>query len=112
MKKLFASLVLMLPAIGYAATEKAQQELEKAMLGDYQSLRNVAYSMKEGTFGHDKNPVSACALRKVILFVNKDEIDTTDYSNEYVDCKNLSMQEHKKSWEIALQAIQIISKYK
>ncbi|HDR1208486.1 TPA: hypothetical protein QB282_002163, partial [Pasteurella multocida] len=93
----------------FSMTEKAQKELEKALTGDYQSLRNVAFSMEQGSFGHDKNPVSACALRRVILFVNSDKADDTDYANELISCKNIHATENRQAWEIALKIVNSLS---
>ncbi|RZN75730.1 hypothetical protein [Avibacterium paragallinarum] len=67
MKKLMlAMLCSMLSLSVFAMTDEAKNELTKALRGDYQTLRNVAYSMKSGIRGHDKNPITACALRKII----------------------------------------------
>lgn len=111
MKKLIALLICSVSISAFAATEKATKELEKAMTGDYQTLRNVAFAMKDGSFGHDKNPVATCALRKVILIVNQDKTDITDYNNEAIDCGKLKMDEQKSAWEIALKSLSIILKH-
>ncbi|OOH92185.1 hypothetical protein BMT54_01275 [Pasteurellaceae bacterium 15-036681] len=112
MKKLIAVLACALSVSAFGATEKAQREIEEAMSGDYQKLRNVAFAMRDGTFGHDKNPISACALRKVILLIHPDKADVGDYANEYHDCGKLSMQDSMEAWNVALQSIPIILKYK
>ncbi|MFZ7224326.1 hypothetical protein [Avibacterium avium] len=89
----------------FAMTDKAKNELTKALQGDYQTLRNVAFAMKDGSFGHDKNPIAGCALRKIILIVNQSETDTGDYGNEYVDCKKLSPDESEQAWKMTLQLL-------
>ncbi|WP_109059455.1 hypothetical protein [Aggregatibacter aphrophilus] len=88
-----------------AMTDKAKDELQKALSGDYQTMRNVAYAMKEGSFGHDKNPIAGCAFRKLILIVNQDKTDAGDYGNEYVECKALSPNESEQAWKMALQLL-------
>lgn len=79
--------------------------MNKALQGDYQALRNAAFSMKSGSAGHDKNPVAGCALRKITLIVAQDQIDTGDYGNEYVDCKALSPDESEQAWKMTLQLL-------
>ncbi|ARA69624.1 hypothetical protein M8868_10475 [Pasteurella multocida] len=110
MKKLFILITLSLFSLAsFSMTDKAQKELEKALKGDYQTLRNVAFAMEQGSFGHDKNLVSACALRRVILFVNSDKADDTDYANELITCKNIHATENRQAWEIALTITKSLS---
>ncbi|HDR1418386.1 TPA: hypothetical protein QB189_000138, partial [Pasteurella multocida] len=53
MKKLFILITLSLFSLAsFSMTDKAQKELEKALKGDYQTLRNVAFAMEQGSFGH------------------------------------------------------------
>lgn len=95
------------PAI--AMTDKAKEEVAQALTGDYQALRNVAYAMTSGSFGHDKNPISACALRRVILFVNADQVESSDYSNEAIDCRAIHPTENQQAWETALTIVKSIN---
>ena len=88
-----------------AMTDKAKNELQKALQGDYQALRNTAFSMKDGSAGHDRNPIAGCALRKITLIVAQDKTDAGDYGNEYVDCKALSPDESEKAWKMTLQLL-------
>lgn len=88
-----------------AMTDKAKNELQKALQGDYQALRNTAFSMKDGSAGHDKNPIAGCALRKITLIVAQDKTDAGDYGNEYVDCKALSPTESEQAWKMTLQLL-------
>lgn len=89
----------------FAMTDKAKNELNRALQGDYQALRNVAFSMKSGGAGHDQNPIAGCALRKIILIVNQDHADSGDYGNEYVDCKALKPEESEQAWKMAVQLL-------
>lgn len=88
-----------------AMTDKAKNELQKALQGDYQALRNTAFSMKDGSAGHDRNPIAGCALRKITLIVAQDKTDAGDYGNEYVDCKALSPTESEQAWKMTLQLL-------
>lgn len=111
MKRFVIAMLALLPSLVIAEpTAKAKKELELALTGNYQALRNVAFSMKDGSFGHDKQPIVGCALRKVILIVNQDQADISDYSNEYVDCRALNVQDSQKAWEITLQTLPLIIK--
>ena len=88
-----------------AMTDKAKDELQKALQGDYQALRNTAFSMKNGSSGHNRNPIAGCALRKITLIVAQDKTDAGDYGNEYVDCKALSPTESEQAWKMTLQLL-------
>lgn len=88
-----------------AMTDRAKDELQKALQGDYQALRNTAFSMKDGSAGHDRNPIAGCALRKITLIVAQDKTDAGDYGNEYVDCKALSPTESEQAWKMTLQLL-------
>ncbi|KGQ36097.1 hypothetical protein JP34_01010 [Gallibacterium anatis] len=113
MKKLiFVMLCSMLSSSVFAMTDEAKNELTKALQGDYQTLRNVAFAMKNGSFGYDKNPIAGCALRKIILIVNQGETDVGDYSNEYVDCKALSPSDAEQAWKTTLQLLPTVLKAK
>lgn len=104
MKKLLL-LFFMLPVMASGMTKTAEKELEKALDGDYQALRNAAFSLKNGYSGYDKNPTAACTLRKIILIVFPNKADETDYSNEYVDCSSLPKEEQAKAWKRVARVI-------
>lgn len=63
----------------------------KAVRGDYQAQRNVAYMLKRG---HGDavlaSPVSACAWRLVIVAAGSARVDATDTGNVRADCGALS----------------------
>jgi len=63
----------------------AQREAleKKALAGDYQAQRNLAYSL-----GHDEptNTMQACAWRIVILGSGSAEVDDSDLANKRLDC--------------------------
>lgn len=113
MNKLLISMLCGLISVSaFSMTDKAKGELNKALQGDYQALRNVAFGMKDGSFGHDHNPIAGCALRKITLIVAQNETDTGDYGNEYVDCKALSPDESEKAWKMTLQLLPQVLKLK
>lgn len=102
MKKLLVLFVSVLSASAFGMTEKAQKEItEMIVTGDYQKLRNVAYGMEKGAFGHDENPITACAIRKVIILLYPDKSDDTDYANESISCQKVAPTQNKKAWETA-----------
>ncbi|WGE32574.1 hypothetical protein NYR60_02900 [Actinobacillus genomosp. 2] len=108
MKKLlllsFISCALSMPA--FSMTEKAQKEVaDMIATGDYQKMRNVAYGMEQGMFGHDENPITACALRRVIILAHQDKVDDSDYANEAIGCKKIKPTENRKAWEITLTVL-------
>ncbi len=110
MKKLIPTLLLVASVSAFGATEKAQKEIAEAIAtGEYQKLRNVAYSMESGTFGHDENPLAACALRRVILLVNSSQVDVTDYNNEAIACRKIQVTDNQQAWETAFSIAKAIS---
>ncbi len=71
-------------------TSKFEQTKEKAMHGDYQAQRNLAYGYSSWPYpGQDKNQILACAWRMVILKSGNERVDSTDVSNRKVDCESL-----------------------
>lgn len=56
---------------------------KKALAGDYQAQRNLAYSL-----GHEQptNAMQACAWRIVILGSGSAEVDDSDLANKRLDC--------------------------
>jgi len=59
---------------------------KKALAGDYQSQRNLAYYLTTGEEGVKADPVMACAWRIVILKSGHSQADTSDTSNKQFDC--------------------------
>ncbi|AWX14252.1 hypothetical protein CEP49_06660 [Mergibacter septicus] len=103
MKKLLTAIFIALISVpGFAMTESAKNEITKALTGDYQAMRNVAFSMKNASFGHDRNPIAGCAFRRLILLVHSEKADSVDYNNEYIDCRALSLAENERSWKTTI----------
>lgn len=75
----------------YAQAETWEQAQAKAMRGDYQAQRNVAFGYSTYSYkGQDKNPMLACAWRIVILKSGNQRVDQTDIGNFEVECGALS----------------------
>jgi hypothetical protein len=65
----------------YEALEK------KAMAGNYQAQRNIAYWLTGGNYGAPPlNPILGCAWRLVILNSGSPSVDSTDVSNKQLYC--------------------------
>lgn len=89
-------------------TSKFEQTKDKAMHGDYQAQRNLAYGYSSWPYpGQEKNLILACAWRMLILKSGSERVDNTDVSNEKVDCESLD----SKSREAAeAQALSLMNK--
>lgn len=62
----------------------------KAMKGDYQAQRNLAFGYASSSCpGQDKNPMLACAWRYVIIKSGSERVDQTDINNFKLDCGKL-----------------------
>ncbi|MER2604763.1 MAG: hypothetical protein ABTQ29_02945 [Siculibacillus sp.] len=62
-------------------------EEARAMTGDYQSQRNMAWCYVDGCYGVEEiDDVKACAWRKVILASSHPKVDGTDRDNVATDC--------------------------
>lgn len=71
-----------------AGAESEAEGLEKkALAGDYQAQRNLAYYLTTGEEGVKADPVAACAWRIVILKSGHPEADASDTSNKQFDCE-------------------------
>lgn len=88
-------LVGLLAAIGAMATTMlhAEESLsaveKKAMAGDYQAQRNIAYGYGSYPYpGQAKNPVLACAWYLVVLHSGSQKAGEGDVSNVSVYCGN------------------------
>lgn len=113
------SLFILLMCTGFTASANNMSQLEtvnKALTGDYQTQRNLAYNYSNGWGSQGdvdffpKSPIHACAWRKVILLTNTDRINNNDYSNESIDCKNVHPTENKEVWSLVFGILQKMSK--
>ncbi|CUI99469.1 Uncharacterised protein [Achromobacter sp. 2789STDY5608621] len=69
------------------AAEKLADLKQKALAGDYQAQRNLAFGYSDKFSDQNKNPVLACAWRMVIL--TTEQADETDMSNYNTYCGKL-----------------------
>lgn len=72
-----------------AASSIQEYELleKKAMAGDYQAQRNVAYWLTGGyNNAPPLNPILGCAWRLVILKSGSPSVDSSDISNKQLYC--------------------------
>lgn len=68
------------------AESEAEGLEKKALAGDYQAQRNLAYYLTTGEEGVKADPVAACAWRIVILKSGHAQADASDTSNKQFDC--------------------------
>lgn len=87
-----ASLAGLLPRYKYKTTDAHREwwadEMRRAMTGDYQSQRNVAWCYVDGCDGVEPiDDVRACAWRLVIAAAKHPKSDASDAANVELDCK-------------------------
>lgn len=93
------ALAELLPRLRYAVTDEQRgwwaDEMRRALSGDYQSQRNVAWCYFDGCYGVKPiDDVEACAWRLVILAARNPKSDASDAENVALDCRaNLSPAE-------------------
>ncbi|EAU53547.1 hypothetical protein [Mariprofundus ferrooxydans] len=69
---------------------------DKAMHGDYQAQRNLAYGYSSHPYaGQEKSPLLACAWRKLILRSGSEKVDQTDTNNFQVYCGQLTEDQQR-----------------
>ncbi|MDN3578691.1 hypothetical protein QWZ03_18145 [Chitinimonas viridis] len=103
MRKMLVGLTAALAVVAaHAATES--ELLGKAMKGDYQAQRNLAYSYATG-WGNagspdyiQKTPEKACTWYRVIAMSRSPKVNGGDYSNEYVYCSKLMPHQSEVAW--------------
>lgn len=112
-------LFIFLMFIGFTASANDKGQLEmvnKALTGDYQTQRNLAFNYSNGWGSQGeadffpKSPVHACAWRKVILLTNTEKSDNSDYGNESIDCKNVHPTDNKAVWTLVFGILQKMNK--
>jgi hypothetical protein len=85
------------------------EDYRKAIAGDYQGQRNVAFCLQNGCKGAvEKRAVLACAWRKVILASAHLEIGDTDFMSHRDACSNLGSAEHSVAVNQADAILRII----
>lgn len=87
MKTIAALIFLTLSVSALAETEGSM--LKKAMAGDYQAQRNLAFGYATGDQRVQVNSMKGCAWRYVILKSGSPRVDESDVSNFKVYCGKL-----------------------
>ncbi|WP_265216116.1 hypothetical protein [Herbaspirillum lusitanum] len=89
-RKIVAALILPFAAMGIAHALEAQDALgKKALAGDYQAQRNLAYSYVSPRNGEMLNPVMGCAWYLTILNSGSPKVNQGDAGNVEVYCNKL-----------------------
>lgn len=89
MKKLALILVAIMGCT-WAHAQTFSEVQSKALKGDYQAQRNLAYGYSSYPYkGQAKSPVDACAWRIVIVESGHARVDNTDINNAKVYCAML-----------------------
>ncbi|WP_258316979.1 hypothetical protein [Klebsiella variicola] len=108
MKKIILSFVFIGSLLVAASSMAESQEdmVKKALSGDYQSQRDLAYSYANGWGkSSDKDfipqdAIRACAWRKVLLLSNVHKAEMNDYVNESIDCKEIPPTKNQEVWKL------------
>lgn len=91
MKRAISSVLLTICIGAWANTSQFDQITAKALAGDYQAQRNLAFGYSSSPYdGQEKNPMLACAWRLVILNSGSPKVDDTDVSNKQLYCGRLN----------------------
>lgn len=91
MKRVISSILLVACATAWANSTQFEQASAKAMAGDYQAQRNLAFGYSSSPYeGQQKNSLLACAWRLVILNSGSPKVDDTDVSNKQLYCGRLN----------------------
>lgn len=89
------------PAFCESSKQQFKENWPKAMAGDYQGQRNVAFCLKTGCDGGVAvRVVEACAWRMIILG-SEARVDQSDMSNYFNDCGSLSETDIRDAYFIA-----------
>lgn len=76
-----------------------------AAKGDYQGMRNIAYSYAAPFKGEAGSKVSGCAWYLLVPVVHKDKFDAGDVGNVSVYCGKLSQLELTTAYEYAFKTL-------
>lgn len=85
-----------------AAANPFDEVRGRALAGDYQAQRNLAYGYSTAPYaGQRKDPVAACAWRIVILQSGHPRVDATDRSNFSLYCSLLEDRQQPAALDMA-----------
>jgi hypothetical protein len=92
MRYLFATALLLCSLAALALDIDVLRE--KAMKGDYQAQRNLAYSLATGSGAESsENPILGCAWYRVIILSGSEKIHDGDIGNVKVYCGRLTIDQ-------------------
>lgn len=83
MKKLLTVVGLAFCSLAWATQDSFELLEKKALNGDYQAQRNLAYTLSNGL---PRNVILGCAWRIVILESGNSAVDESDVSNKQYYC--------------------------
>ncbi|WP_282007948.1 hypothetical protein [Brevundimonas aveniformis] len=76
-------------------------EYDRALAGDYQAQRNVAYHFSRESTDAVSRPIQACAWRQVIMATRPADAGYTDESSLRLDCDSLSERDRAEADQVA-----------
>ena len=91
------------PSIDYHDFKQVQAA---ALKGDYQAIRNLGFGYSQWPMkGQKKDTVQACAWYLALQFTGSPKLNTSDFGNAWISCKQLSPGEYDKAAPMALEIL-------
>ncbi len=90
--------------IGQLST-KQKEYRDKATKGDYQGMRNIAYTYQAPSKGEVGSKIAACAWYLLIPVVHKQKFDAGDTGNVYVSCSKLDPSDLETAYAYAFRVL-------
>lgn len=81
--------------------EDMPAEYDRALAGDYQAQRNVAYHFGRQSTDAVARPIQACAWRQVIMATRPADAGFADEPSLHIDCDGLSERDRAEAQEVA-----------
>lgn len=76
-----------------------------ALKGDYQGMRNIAYSYLSPLKGEVGSKIGACAWYLLVPAVHKTKFQSGDTGNIYVSCNKLELNDLNMAYEYAFRTL-------
>lgn len=86
-------------------SSKQQEFRDKAAAGDYEGMRNIAYSYMSPLKGEVGSKVGACAWYLLIPVVHKQKFNGGDTGNIYMACGKLSPTDLETAYVYAFRVL-------
>lgn len=86
-------------------TPKQKEFRDKAAAGDYQGMRNIAYTYQAPSKGEAGSKIAACAWYLLIPVVHKQKFDAGDTGNVYVSCGKLAPDDLDRAYAYAFRVL-------